>query len=516
MDSSLLSRRRRRPPRWSTRPGRTPGSPGTERSPKTRNLLPHRIPFSSLQCEKHSVLLPKERPLVWRVCTRRSSEAATLQRQGPVHIWCPALNPTPEASIERSLERNTRLHVVTPAVIGLAPWKSAKAINLCSIIRVKGHKSWRLWVCLVCDHKFCGNVQESEVDAKFEVTGTQANNTGYSDISSTEFTEALPQIQGKSHTFHTALASDICNKLESSENTANNTESSVAARSIAECKNDLDEKSDKLEIDPKERKMPHKLVPPTVQRVINSGKQLGMMEGYKWANLVSKSFPDLVCALYLHLHGYMDLEFMRCLDDTIDTSSERQHDSFLRIRCHALEDEYCRVEQLYAFSMSDVQTFIEEYESFLWVCPICDLKKFMDTGLLLSHSHICSRHPRAVLPRHQPILDKKFSDGALQDDVDGFTFCEDQQDMICFSKSSGVFKWLLYAPSSGIWARPIPEILQKKCEKGCTLLESIKEKMKTLPADRSSTKYAEALPQISRRSGTIFSNMPRWIIEDPF
>jgi hypothetical protein len=59
--------------------------------------------------------------------------------------------------------------------------------------------------------------------------------------------------------------------------------------------------------------------------------------------------------------------------------------------------------------------------------------------------------------------------------------------MICFRKSSDVFKWLFYAPSSGVGAKPFPELLELKREKGCMLLESIKDKMKTLPADKSST-----------------------------
>ncbi|OEL36516.1 hypothetical protein BAE44_0002464 [Dichanthelium oligosanthes] len=71
-----------------------------------------------------------------------------------------------------------------------------------------------------------------------------------------------------------------------------------------------------------------------------------------------------------------------------------------------------------------------------------------------------------------------------------------EQDMVCFNKSSDVFKWLFYAPSSGVEAKPIPEVREKKREKGCMLLESIKEKMRTLPSDKSSTEFSEALPRI--------------------
>ncbi|CAD6256546.1 unnamed protein product [Miscanthus lutarioriparius] len=172
-------------------------------------------------------------------------------------------------------------------------------------------------------------------------------------------------------------------------------------------------------------------------------------------------------------------------------STEWQRNSFLQVRFDVLQDEYLKVDRSYAFTMSDVRSFVKEHKSWrFWICPLCDRKKFTDTGLLLSH--MCSRHPRAVLPRLQSVLDQKLSDEALESDdsLDGVTFCEDseQQDMvICFNKSSEVFKWLFYAPSSGVRPKPFPEIREKKCEKGRMLLESIKDKMKTLPADRSTT-----------------------------
>ncbi|KAJ1276154.1 hypothetical protein BS78_05G192400 [Paspalum vaginatum] len=341
----------------------------------------------------------------------------------------------------------------------------------------------------------------------------------------------------------------------------------------------------------------HELLPLAVQQVIDAGKLLGAAEGRKRAKLVAETFPDLARAQYLH--AYMDLEFVRSLDESIDKrpflrrtlaiteraardfpdspvlagfyakllfllgeyhaaerecrrslamkdpddpqhdcippgsiggehsgarlvslacefheminnilvvasdywesmSSESQRGRFLRISFGALEDEYRKVDRSYAFSMSEVQSFVKEHSSWrYWACAICDRKKFMDTGSLLSH--MCSKHPRAALPRLQSILDPKLSDEALQDEVDGFTFCEDQQDMICFKRDCGVFRWLFYAPSSGVGPRSIPDIKEKKREKGRMVLESIKEKMKTLPADRSSAEFAEALPKIQEK-----------------
>ncbi|CAN6363291.1 unnamed protein product [Urochloa humidicola] len=181
-------------------------------------------------------------------------------------------------------------------------------------------------------------------------------------------------------------------------------------------------------------------------------------------------------------------------------SAERRRDGFLRVRFGVLEDEYRKVDGSYAFAVSDVRSFVNEHKVWrFWVCPICDRKKFLDSGLLLSH--MCSKHPRAVLPRMQSLLDQTLDDGALlegDDSLDGVTFSEDpaEQDMVCFNKSDGVFKWLFYAPSSGVGAKPFAEVREQKREKGCMLLDSIKEKMKTLPADKSSTEFSEALPRI--------------------
>jgi hypothetical protein len=200
-------------------------------------------------------------------------------------------------------------------------------------------------------------------------------------------------------------------------------------------------------------------------------------------------------SLACEFHELINKILMLASDYWDSMSSERQRNSFLQVRLDVLQDEYLMVDRSYAFTMSDVWSFVKEHKSWrFWICPLCERKKFMDTGLLLSH--MCSRHPRAVLPRLQSVLDQKLSDEALESDdsLDGVTFCEDseQQDMmICFNKSGEVFKWLFYAPSSGVRPKPFPEIREKKCEKGRMLLESIKDKMKTLPADRSTTEVCQ-------------------------
>ncbi|XP_004980687.1 uncharacterized protein LOC101765117 [Setaria italica] len=205
-------------------------------------------------------------------------------------------------------------------------------------------------------------------------------------------------------------------------------------------------------------------------------------------------------SLACEFHELLNKILVAASDYWDSMSGESQRDGFLRLRFDVLQDEYRKVDRSCAFAMSDVRSFVEEHKAWrFWDCPICDRKKFVESGLLLSH--MCNKHPRAVLPRLQSLLDRTtLGDEALESDdsLDGVTFCEDsaEQDMICFSKSSDVFKWLFYAPSSGVGAKPFPELLEQKREKGCMLLESIKDKLKTLPADKSSTEFSEALPRI--------------------
>ncbi|KAK3118833.1 hypothetical protein QOZ80_9BG0708920 [Eleusine coracana subsp. coracana] len=339
------------------------------------------------------------------------------------------------------------------------------------------------------------------------------------------------------------------------------------------------------------------LVPLAVERVLDAARQSGAAEGRKQGKRVAEAFPNLARAQYLN--AYMDLEFVRGLDASIDRraflrrtltiaerasqafprsaviasflakilfvlgeydsaerecrralsmkepddpehdcippgsisgenrgtrlvslacefhellnrilvvakdywdsmSSERQ-DGFLSVRLDVLQDEYSNVDRSKAFTISEVQSFVKEKGTWrFWACPICDGKKFLDSALLLSH--MCSKHPRAVLPRLQSVLDPKLSEKAMECDdfLDGVSLCQDseQNDVVSFD-TSDIFKWLFYAPSSGVRPKPFQEVRETKRQNGNMLLENIKEKMKTLPADKSTNEFAEALPAIN-------------------
>jgi len=110
---------------------------------------------------------------------------------------------------------------------------------------------------------------------------------------------------------------------------------------------------------------------------------------------------------------------------------------------------------------------------------------------LVCYCHTCAAGTQGQScqpPQLQSVLDQKLCDEALESDdsMDGVRFCEDseQKDMICFNKSSEALKWLFYAPSIWVWPKPFPEKRRK-------VLESIKEKMKTLPADISNTEVCQ-------------------------
>jgi tetratricopeptide (TPR) repeat protein len=330
------------------------------------------------------------------------------------------------------------------------------------------------------------------------------------------------------------------------------------------------------------------LVPFAVKRVLDAASQHGAAEGLKQGKRVAEAFPNLARAQYLN--AYMDLEFVRSLDASIDKrpflrrtltvaervaqafpnstviasfharllfvlgeyhaaerecrralslkepddpnhdcippgsirgencgarlvslasqfhellhkilmlandywssmSSERR-ETFLSVRFDALQDEYRKVNSSSSVTMYAVQTFVKEKGSWwFWVCPICDSNKYLDPEVLLSH--LCSKHPRVVLPRLQSVLNPKLSENALDSDgyLGGVSLSQDsdQKDVIKFDRRSEAFKWLFYAPSSGIVPKPFLEVREFKRQQGNMVLEKIKEKMKTMPANKSTT-----------------------------
>ena len=78
-------------------------------------------------------------------------------------------------------------------------------------------------------------------------------------------------------------------------------------------------------------------------------------------------------------------------------SSEGQHDSFLQVRFDVLQDEYCKlIGHMCSPCLMRGALSRNSSPRGPGFCPLCDCKKVVDTGLLLSHT--CSRHLRAILP----------------------------------------------------------------------------------------------------------------------
>lgn len=184
----------------------------------------------------------------------------------------------------------------------------------------------------------------------------------------------------------------------------------------------------------------------------------------------------------------LNLNILMAASDYWQSMTNKRRRDFLSVRLDALQEDYNKVDQSSEFTITCVQSFVKEHKSWrFWVCPICDSRKYMDTGSLLSH--MCSKHPRAVLPSLQSVLDPNLTlEG--DDSLDGLTFCQDsdQHDIIRFRKRNDMFKWLFNSPSSGIRAKPFAEIRKNKCSNGTRILENIKKKLGTLPSDKFSTK----------------------------
>ncbi|EEC68460.1 hypothetical protein OsI_36686 [Oryza sativa Indica Group] len=170
-----------------------------------------------------------------------------------------------------------------------------------------------------------------------------------------------------------------------------------------------------------------------------------------------------------------------------NSMTQEQRGEFLSVRFDELQEDYNKVDRS-SFTMSDVLRFGEKHNSYrFWVCPLCgsgsSSKKHTDTVSLLSH--MCSKHQRAVLPRLRSVLDQELDRRAFEDDEYSFNKERDQ-----------MFKWLFDKPSSGVRTLALTELIETKRRTGALLLDNIKEKLKTLATDKSSTEFAEALPGI--------------------
>ena len=162
------------------------------------------------------------------------------------------------------------------------------------------------------------------------------------------------------------------------------------------------------------------------------------------------------------------------------------------VRLDALQEDYDKVDpSSAAFAVSAALSFLKEHKSWrFWVCPLCDASmkhKHTDTASLLDH--LCSVHPKKVLPKLKSILDPNVvleGDGSFG----GVTFCKDsdQHDIMRFKPRNDIFKWMFCGPNRRIVApKPFGEMRDEKCRAGIMLLEIIKKKLAALPAEKSST-----------------------------
>uniref|UniRef100_A0A0E0MGX3 DUF629 domain-containing protein n=1 Tax=Oryza punctata TaxID=4537 RepID=A0A0E0MGX3_ORYPU len=207
--------------------------------------------------------------------------------------------------------------------------------------------------------------------------------------------------------------------------------------------------------------------------------------------------------LITHVSEFHELinKIVRAANLYWNSMTQEQRGEFLSVRFDELQEDYNKVDRS-PFTISEVLRFGEKHNSYrFWVCPLCDSssKKHTDTVSLLSH--MCSKHQRAVLPRLQSVLDQELDRSAFDGDEYSFNkviFSQDsdQRDIVCFKERDQMFKWLFDKPSSGVRTLPLTELIETKRRKGAMLLENMKEKLKTLATDKSSTEFADALPGI--------------------
>ncbi|KQJ87957.1 uncharacterized protein LOC104584501 isoform X2 [Brachypodium distachyon] len=179
--------------------------------------------------------------------------------------------------------------------------------------------------------------------------------------------------------------------------------------------------------------------------------------------------------------------------------STQQGKGVISVSVDTLHQHYDRSDQTAAKTISDAQRFVKKFDSWsFWICPApdshCDGKKFMNTDSLWQH--MCAKHRDKLWNNLQSILGPELCEITSEDDysLDGITLCQDsgKRDIFSLPRMQDMFESLLLWPSIGIIApESIAEMRQRKRREGSEILESIKEKLRTLPADTLSTEFEE-------------------------
>ncbi|CAM0943779.1 unnamed protein product [Alopecurus aequalis] len=201
-------------------------------------------------------------------------------------------------------------------------------------------------------------------------------------------------------------------------------------------------------------------------------------------------FQDRVNSLHNELECLLEKLFLVADGFRRSMASEEQ-DSFLSVRLVELQKYYDTNFRNYGWdaetTIADALSFAKSNMSWrFWVCPSCAGNELLlDPDTLLEHMN--SKH----LPRLLSVFGSERRECIILDDyLDQITFYQDSEGdhFFCFNKADYVFKYLSL-PSGEL---SFSELKEEKCIGGKEILEEIEDKLKLLPADKSSTEFDEA------------------------
>jgi hypothetical protein len=149
-------------------------------------------------------------------------------------------------------------------------------------------------------------------------------------------------------------------------------------------------------------------------------------------------------------------------------ATQRRRDRIISVKVEELRNQYDRIDQSAAKTISDAQRFLKKQNSWSFLnCPNSrwDGKNFVGTESLWVH----------MRTKHQD---------------------SGQHDIFHLPRVQDMFESLLLSPPIGIQAEPLAEMRRRKCREGAEILEDIKEKLKMLPEDELSTEVPHEMVSV--------------------
>ncbi|KAG8058259.1 hypothetical protein GUJ93_ZPchr0002g25584 [Zizania palustris] len=189
------------------------------------------------------------------------------------------------------------------------------------------------------------------------------------------------------------------------------------------------------------------------------------------------------------------------------TLTSEAEDSLVSVRVQPLLEIYNSTDKSSAKTITDALRFFKGCNSWsFWICPLsgrCDGRKFVDTSSLWRH--LCSKHPDPdeLWSKLQSVLDPTLYENAPESDrsLKWITLSQDseQRDFFRLIELKDMFESLFFRLTLGkTEPESLVEMRAKKCRGGAEILDGIKERLRTLPADMCSSQFYEARSAIQK------------------